>query len=72
MLFRKGDSVKVKILQGNGYIDRYGKKYQQNSIADMPDWLASKLSRYGIVEIIREKPVERAVKSPAETTAKRK
>lgn len=73
MHFRKGDSMKVKILQGGGYVDRYGKKYDQHSVADMPDWLALKLARMRIVEIVAGKVPKPSVVTtvalaPPETT----
>lgn len=67
--------MKVKIKQGGGYTDRYGKFYQQNSIADMPDALAAKLTRLGIVDIVggetrRPSSITTAAFAPPETTTR--
>lgn len=63
--------MKVRIIQSGGYTGRDGRQHVQGAIADMPDELAAKLARMRIVEIVRDKPAERAVRQPAETTAQR-
>lgn len=73
--------MRVQITDRRGYATREHKTcphcghvgptmHPCGSTVDLPDALALKLIRVGIAKAVRTAPVERAVKTPAETTAK--
>lgn len=63
--------MRIRITNKDGYGDRFGVMHEVGSEWDAPDAIAVKVLRLGIAAPVRESPVERAVKSPPETTQKR-
>ena len=53
------------------YRCRLGHDHVAGDQCELPQHVAVKLVRLGYAEAVREAPVERAVKAPSETTAKR-